>query len=186
MSLFTISINVLSLLKRIDEIRLLACKHKPCVIAVQETWLTELVPDTSVRITGYGILRHDRANQSGYAGTCTYVRNDICWNEIQMDNDPTHESIWIPLNIDNQKFTIINIYRPPAMNFTPFVKFMESAIVNVHKFITVGDLNISSRSSKLFNSFLNRNDLKQWVNGATYLSGITCLRRMFVLRIGPE
>jgi exonuclease III len=52
-------------------------KQNHCdIAAITETWLKESIPDASVNIEGYQLLRRDRKHKE-HGGVCLYVINDI-------------------------------------------------------------------------------------------------------------
>ena len=55
-----IHLNARSLVKKIDEIRLLVLKTNPAVLSITETWFDKSVTDNSVKIENYNIVRNER------------------------------------------------------------------------------------------------------------------------------
>ena len=69
------SLNVRSLLPKIDEINLLVNKHSFSILLLNETWLDSSVLNSECNIDGYSIERHDRNRHGGGVGF--YIRNSI-------------------------------------------------------------------------------------------------------------
>ena len=65
-------LNVASLTKYIDEIRLLLYDKKLDVLALNETRLDSSISDELLAIDGYDIIRADRNRNGG--GVCIYIR----------------------------------------------------------------------------------------------------------------
>ena len=65
-------LNVASLTKYIDEIRLLLYDKKLDVLALNETRLDSSISDELLAIDGYDITRADRNRNGG--GVCIYIR----------------------------------------------------------------------------------------------------------------
>ena len=54
------SLNVNSLLKHIDEIRLLLEKYTFDILAINESKIDNSVPDNEIHVIGYDLIRSDR------------------------------------------------------------------------------------------------------------------------------
>ena len=57
--------NVRSILNKIDELKAVAASYHPNIIALSETWLYDLVPDSLISIDGYNMFRCDRSGRRG-------------------------------------------------------------------------------------------------------------------------
>ena len=58
-----IHFNCRSLLRHIDELRLIFTRNHPLVIAISETWLSDTVIDSEVHVSGYQMFRLDRSHR---------------------------------------------------------------------------------------------------------------------------
>ena len=58
-------LNVASVVKHLDEIRILLSDKKLDVLAINETRLDPTIPDGFVSIDGYDVLRNDRDRNGG-------------------------------------------------------------------------------------------------------------------------
>ena len=67
-------LNVVSLSKYIDEIKMLLEKKDLDVLALNETRLDNTLTDDSFFIHNYDLIRTDRNRQGG--GVCLYIRNN--------------------------------------------------------------------------------------------------------------
>ena len=65
-------LNIASLLRHLDEIRLLLYDKKWDILALNETRLDSSIPDDLVSIEGYDVLRAGRKRIGG--GVCIYIR----------------------------------------------------------------------------------------------------------------
>ena len=65
-------------------------------MCITETWLSDSVPDSSVLIPGYNLLRKDRVETSG-GGVCIFVDSEIPYKHIEYFNEDGVESIWISM-----------------------------------------------------------------------------------------
>jgi hypothetical protein len=111
--------NVTSLIPKISDLRILATKSKPFVIAVCETWLDQSVSDAEIKIDRYHVLRRDRERTKG--GVCLYIHSRYAFTPLEnVSKDKDQEPIWVNLFLPNIKpIQIVLCYRPPCqVNFT--------------------------------------------------------------------
>jgi hypothetical protein len=72
------SLNVTSLVKHIEELRILLANNMIDVLAINETRLDSTVSDDEVHIHGYEIVRRDRESNGRFGGgVCFYIRSCI-------------------------------------------------------------------------------------------------------------
>ena len=167
---FTLAtLNVHSLLNKVNYVADLIDQYNVDVMCVQETWLNGLIGDALVNIPGYITIRLDRANQSGYGGVAMYIRNTLSYKQVQMGNLGTYESTWITVDTSSGRITIGNIYRPPKTNVNAFLRDLEDTIAALSNYALLGDFNIHDRQMDSLNGFLIRNNLKQLVTKPTYI-----------------
>ncbi len=101
-----------------------------CVICLTETWMSAMVPDSAIELTGFSVHRSDRTKEltwkSRGGGICFYINNTWCdernLHSIKSFCSPDLEfymllyrSFWLP-----REFTMIIIitavYIPPQAN----------------------------------------------------------------------
>ncbi len=101
-----------------------------CVICLTETWMSAMVPDSAIELTGFSVHRSDRTKEltwkSRGGGICFYINNTWCdernLHSIKSFCSPDLEfymllyrSFWLP-----REFTVIIIitavYIPPQAN----------------------------------------------------------------------
>ena len=68
-------LNILSLLKNIDELKLMLKNSSIDILTLSETHLDNNITDGSISIEGFNCVRRDR-NRSG-GGVLVYIRDDI-------------------------------------------------------------------------------------------------------------
>ena len=114
-------LNVASLVKHLDEIRLILLDKKLDVLAINETRLDSTNFDELVSIVGYNVLRADRDRNGG--GVCIYIRCHVNYT-LRPDLVPTDlEAVCVEINQANsQSFIISSIYRPPCSTNEVFKK----------------------------------------------------------------
>ena len=116
--LFVCSLNIGSLLKHFDEIKVFLDEYKPHILGLNETRLNDDVEDDDLFIEGYSIVRRDRNRNGG--GVAIYISDDIPYN-TRPDFDTGIESVSIQVNIPFIKPIIFTcVYRPPGSKVTLF------------------------------------------------------------------
>ena len=61
-----------------------------------ETWLSDSVPNTSINIKGYQLLRHDCVGWQ-HGGVCMFVKNLIQCKVLSDFHHEDHEVLWANL-----------------------------------------------------------------------------------------
>ncbi len=129
-----------------------------CVICLTETWMSAMVPDSAIELTGFSVHRLDRTKEltgkSRGGGVCFYINNSWCdernIHSIKFFCSPDLEfhmllcrPFWLP-----REFTVIIItavYIPPQANTDQALKELYGSISEqetVHPdaaFIITGD-----------------------------------------------
>ena len=108
-----ISLNINSLYKHLDELRIFCIEHSAHIICLKKTKITEEFSDELLKIDGFqNIIRKDRTRHGG--GVAVYVKNDIKFSE-RSDLESELESISVELNIKYVKPIIVTtIYKPES------------------------------------------------------------------------
>ena len=72
------SLNITSLLKHIDELRIVLDGQPIDILAINETRLDGSISDQDVKIVGYDVIRRDRTVNGRFdGGVCFYIRSNI-------------------------------------------------------------------------------------------------------------
>ena len=79
--------NVNSLLKHIDELRVLLEKYTFDILAINESKIDNRIPDNEIHVIGYDLIRNDRNRYWG--GVVLYVRDNIPFS-VRNDLIPNH------------------------------------------------------------------------------------------------
>ena len=105
-----ISLNINSLYKHLDKLRLFCAEHTPHIICLNETKINNEITDDFLRIDGFqNIIWKDHTRHGG--GVAIYVKNDIKFFE-RSDLDSDLESVSIELKINYSKPIIVStIYK---------------------------------------------------------------------------
>ena len=136
-------LNIVSLPKKIDEIRYLMSKEYIGLIAFNETRLDSNINDDIVHFTDYDVIRKDRSRNGG--GVCIYLRSSINY-KIRNDLVPSElEAVCIEIIKPHSKlFLVTTVHTPPSALpelFDHFKKLIKT-IDNENKEMYIpGDLN---------------------------------------------
>ena len=85
--------NTMSLAPKIDEISYFISSNDIDVSFFTETWLKEIVPDDTINITNYKLLRRDRKHKA-HGGVCLYVKKTISYRLLPDLQSEDHEVFW--------------------------------------------------------------------------------------------
>ena len=136
-------LNITSLYKHIEELRILLSEQPFDIICINETRLDRTIRDEEVEITGYEIVRLDRNRNGG--GVAIYLKNNISFklrNNIIPDEA---EAICLEVKKPKTKsFLISTWYRPPNLDatfFEYFENFLRKADDENLEIIITGDFN---------------------------------------------
>ena len=139
------SLNIVTLPKYIDEIRMSELFKSFDIIAFNETRLDLSISHGEVKIYGYDLIRKDRARKGG--GVCIFLRSSINYQNssdlVPNDLEGVYLKIFKP---NSRPFVIASIYRPPDCSSNFFTNFesMLKAIGNEDKELHIlGDLTLS-------------------------------------------
>lgn len=137
------SLNVNSLLKHVDEIRILLAKYTFDILAINESKIDNSITDNDIHILGYNVIRKDRSRFGG--GVVLYVRDNIPFS-VRKDLTPDSlEMACIEINRPyNKSFLISAWYRPPNSDinlFDEWALFLGKCDSENKELIVLGDLN---------------------------------------------
>ena len=103
------SLNIKSLLKHIDELRVFLNDQNIDVLAINETRLNERIFDQEVNVQGYDVIRCDRSTNGRFGGgVCFYIRSNMSYS-IRSDLDSQLLEIrFIEIRKHNSKPFVLN------------------------------------------------------------------------------
>ena len=109
------NLNVTSLVKHIDELRILLADTPVDVLSINETRLDDSVKDSDVYIPGYEIIRRDRETNGRFGGgVCFFVRSNISYSLRPDLSIQQLENLCIEIRKPRSKpFLVVTWYRPP-------------------------------------------------------------------------
>ena len=180
-----VHLNVRSLTKKIDQVRLMFSGLNLDVLTISETWLNKSVSSGSVALNYYTLYRQDRnfatVKKKRGGGLLTYIRTDHAVNSEPLpDNMKSNQDIeaqWTMIHRPHCKNVIVgNVYRPPAGKLKNFLEHLDGCLrgfdlekVDVY---ILGDMNVNyknktSNDYKKLNFFVKCNGLVQAIESTT-------------------
>jgi len=138
-------LNIRSLLPKIDEVKMLIKESNIDVLAISETWLSNIIPDSFVNIKGYNLYRKDRLNTMG-GGVAIFIKENITHTiPTNLTNDM--ELIHVQIKLEHRKpFMISCVYRPPSASseyLENIIECLTKASGHTDDHIVLGDFNIN-------------------------------------------
>ena len=150
-----VQFNARSLFKKIDQCRVLFEGENIDIITVLETWLSQIIPVSSINIKGYSTLRQDRnfscmkKKRGGGLITLIHEKHSNLIQELpNLSISNKHfEALWTKLNMPNcLDIVISNIYRPPNSELLKCIEYLEDCLASINTNKTdvffLGDLNV--------------------------------------------
>ena len=117
-------LNVRSLPKYLDELKILLHENPFDVLCLNETWLNCPWRDAELAIERYSFVRNDRKNEWRGGGTAIYYKSDII---------ARRKADLYPSEIETNKHQILisSLYRPPNADIKNFNTNLENLFDNV-------------------------------------------------------
>ena len=148
------SLNIGSLVKHIDQLRINMKNQTVDILAINETRLDDTINDSEIEISNYTLTRRDRSRHGG--GVAIYVRNPIQFKLRNDLRDDDLELLCIEINKSKTKpFLKSTWYRPPNASVELFEKFncILTKIESLHLESTIiGDFNCNVLADVLDNN----------------------------------
>lgn len=146
--------NVRSLPKHFNELKILLQDIPFDVLCLNETWLNSTWRDAELSIEGYNFIRQDRKDEQRGGGTAIYYKSKfIARPRTDLDSEGL-ESVWLEITFPNKsKVFISSLCRPPNVavkDFNPKVEsLLDYACSEEKEAIILGDLNCDLSAKKL-------------------------------------
>ena len=133
-------LNINSLVKHIDELRILLDDHSIDILSINETKLDDSIKSCEVQIPGYEFIRRDRNRQGGGVGF--HIKTSINFAVRSDLNAP---------NLENLCVEIATWYRPPCSSMDLFLyyeSFLEKLDSLGLEYYLLGDFNCNLASAQ--------------------------------------
>ena len=181
-------LNIRSLVKKMDQLRIMLQDSNIDVFTLSETWLEKSLCSNLFKIWGYETIRQDRAYSMGLSkkkkrggGLITYVhqKHSGSWETLTECNTSTKdlEANWVLLQRAHCKDAVIcNLYRPPSGCLQKAIDYLcsklESISLDKTEVFLIGDLNVNFKNKlsadyKKLDFFIRSNGLTQLISNTT-------------------
>ena len=180
-----VHVNVRSLPKKIDQLRVLLSDSGIDIITLSETWLNASVNLPQIRLGDFVAYRQDREKGTRVkkrgGGLLTYINaNHASESEELLElNRVTRdmELQWSIIHREHCKDVVVcNVYRPPYGKLDRFISYMEECIKSFDlskiELFVMGDMNVNclskkSNDYKKLNFLIQSNGLTQLIKSPT-------------------
>lgn len=187
-------LNIVSLPKHVDQLRILLNHHPFDILALNETRLDATISSDEMRISGYDLVRFDRSRNGG--GACIYLRSSL--NYINRNDLIPLEAVCVEIPLEavcveiakpnSRPFVVATIYRPPNSSpeyFDKLEKLIENIDSEDKEFYVLGDLNCNwlqptNSNTRRLSSFCDLYQLNQLIKQPTRITD-TCSSLIDVL-----
>ena len=135
-------LNINSLTRVLDEIRIFVEDKQPHILCLNETKIDYSISDNDIEIEGYIVDRKDRNRFGG--GVAIYIHSTIQFTLCEDLKDLDLETITVELNLPFTKpIVLTTLYRPegPIEVFNRIESMVSNIVGNNIEFILIGDLN---------------------------------------------
>ena len=123
------SLNINSLVKHINELRVAMINQPLDILAINKSKLDDNDSDTMLYLHGYTLVRRDRNKKGG--GVCVYLRDSLSFKRLHEFEEQNLELIALEIQKPNSKpFLFTAWYRPPKLDsecFKYFELFLEES-----------------------------------------------------------
>ena len=180
-----VHMNVRSLPKKVDQLRILLEGSQLDVLTLSETWLNESVNQTTLQFSDFVAYRQDREVGAGVksrgGGLLTLINSKHaadCENLVDISKVCQDiEAQWLYLRRPHCRDVVIcNVYRPPGGNLEKAIKYLDDSVRNFDlskvELFLLGDLNVdyknkTSPNYKKLSFFVQSNGLLQLIHNTT-------------------
>ena len=146
-------LNINSLSKHIDELRVFTTDNHFDVLAINETKLDCAISDQQISLSGYNCVRKDRNMFGG--GVCMYINQSISYTRNFEHEIDDLEMISIEIrNPNSHPFLVATWYRPPKAPdeyFDKFEDYLNLVDCKYKEIYILGDLNCNTFNNSLDN-----------------------------------
>ena len=188
------NLNINSLIKHIDEIRIFLAQHAFDILAINESKLDNCISDNEIHIAGYTICRKDRNRFGG--GVVMYIRDNISYSQRNDLTTDSLETACIEVKLPyNRYFLVATWYRPPSSQidlFDDWALFLSKWDAENKELIVVGDFNCDVSKSQpdshtqRLNFLSSLYQLKQFINEPTRVTPTSATLIDLILTNTPE
>ena len=137
-------LNINSLSKHIDELRVVMLNNPLDILAINESKINESVSDDEISVSGFHLIRKDRNRHGG--GVLMYIRETIPFSERNnLQTACSLEMLCVEISRPcSRPFLVTTWYRPPGSDarlFDDFENFLSRCDLENKELLLMGDLN---------------------------------------------
>lgn len=127
--------NVMSLVPKIDEIRIFSMTYDLDLFFITETWLKSTINDNHAALPGYNLERMDRRTGQ-HGGVCLFSKVGIKTTRLSDIESPTLEVMWVhvrPARLPRGVPCIVTatIYHPPSADDTEMLEYLSTSLTDI-------------------------------------------------------
>ena len=147
-------LNIRSLPKHLDELRIFLQDNPFDVFCLNETWLNSSWHNGELSILGYNLVRKDRKDDQRGGGTAIYYKLKLVARRRTGISSIDVEALWLEFTFPNRsKILVSSVYQPPNVEVKDFIGKFESLLdyscSEGKKTIILGDLNCDLVAKKI-------------------------------------
>ena len=147
-------LNIRSLPKHLDELRIFLQENPFDVFCLNETWLNSSWRDGELIVEGYNLVRKDRQDDQCGGGTAIYYKSNLVARLRTDIYSIDVEALWLEFTFPNKsKILVSSVYRPPNVEVKDFISKFESLLdyscSEEKETLIFGDLNCDLAAKKL-------------------------------------
>ena len=170
------SVNVRSLRKHIDDVRIDPVLLKSDMICVQETWLEQDEDESEYHIDGYQAHFNSQGRGKGIA---VYTKASKFMHVIDWRSDSLQMS-----KLSSDSLDVIVVYRSQEEPFLSLTTNLQTMLSPQKTTLVVGDINFCYiNKSNQFSVFLETSEFQQLAKTATHIEG-ALLDQAYFKRVG--
>ena len=136
------------------------CSNPTLLVALCETFLSDVISDSEISISNFNIIRCDRHSRIG-GGVCIYLKQSICYDLLLSYSNSVDLLI---IKLIQPELIVILLYRPPSWSgpqFEDVILKMKSVMFKLASplpsIIMLGDFNLPTMSwSQPADCFISR------------------------------
>lgn len=125
------NINCRSIVNKAAQLEALFLEHDPDIAVLTETWLNSDIYDSEFLPKNYRVLRKDRDRRGG--GVAIIYKDSL--QVLRMPDVPVGESLFCKLYVENVRYILGVVYRPPSSPVT----FLEGLEEYLHRYVKTED-----------------------------------------------
>ena len=146
------NLNINSLVRHIDELRIFMSSTKMDLLCINETKCDSSISDHEVCLPGFELVRRDRSvNGRRGGGICIYIQSNLNFIERYDLISETLENLIVEIKKPRSKSILVSTwYRPPdspTSHFSEFEKMIGLKDAENLEYFLLGDLNIDCLST---------------------------------------